>query len=71
MNFAGKFADYNFIPAGNSLNVLSGTTKIANVEIQDDSNGKVLNFDGALYSAHFVNGIMPLKIEITGIETVS
>ncbi|MDD5216370.1 MAG: SwmB domain-containing protein, partial [Methylococcales bacterium] len=73
VNFAGKFTEYGFIPVGNSLNVMSGTTQIANILIQDDSNGTILNFVDGVRFATFVQPTAetPLHIEITGISHIS
>ncbi|MDD5215475.1 MAG: hypothetical protein PHQ03_08070, partial [Methylococcales bacterium] len=70
VNFAGKFADYSFVTVGNSLDVLSGTSKIANIGIQDDSNGTILSFSDQSSSAHFVTSATALQIELTGINPI-
>ncbi|MDD2865177.1 MAG: hypothetical protein PHC99_10730, partial [Methylococcales bacterium] len=70
VNFAGKFADYGFVTVGNSLDVLSGTSKIANIGIQDDSNGTILSFSDQASSAHFVTSASTLQIELTGINPI-
>jgi hypothetical protein len=70
VNFVGKFADYGFVTVGNSLDVLSGISKIANIVIQDDSNGTILNFADQSFSAHFVTSAATLQIEMTGVSPI-
>jgi hypothetical protein len=71
VNFADKFADYRFAPAGNSLDVFVGTTQIANVNVQDDSDGTKFTFADGEHFAKFVQPTeqTPLSIQITGVAT--
>jgi len=69
VNFASNFADYRFVTVGNTLDILVGTTQIANVNVQDDSDGTKLNFADGVHFAKFVQPTAdaPLSIEITGV----